>query len=60
MQSSAADGTQVPVAGRTATPNPDRAWLAGARLVWPVLAAAGLAANLMVLPQFTRAQLNPR
>jgi signal transduction histidine kinase len=57
MQSSAADGPQV--ADRAAAPIPDRLWLVAARLLWPVLAAAALAANLMVLPQFTRAQLNP-
>lgn len=59
MQSSAADGTVVPVADSAAPSVAARAWQVAARRAWPVLAAAALAANLMVLPEFTRTQLNP-
>ena len=55
MQYPTADGTARPVEGAI----PARGWLAAARRAWPVLAAAALAANLVVLPQFTRTQLNP-
>ncbi len=59
MQSSAADGTVVPVADSAVPSAAARAWQVAARRAWPVLAAAALAANLIVLPEFTRTQLNP-
>jgi signal transduction histidine kinase len=59
MQSPAADETALPVEDGIAPSGPARGRLAVARRAWPVLAAAALAANLIMLPQFTRAQLNP-
>jgi len=61
MQSSAADGTTLPVADGDAPRAQGRATagLVTARRAWPVLTAAALAANLLVLPDFTRGQLNP-
>jgi signal transduction histidine kinase len=59
MQSSAADGVARPLVDSAAPPGPARAWLAMARRAWPVLAAGALAVNLMVAPEFARAQLNP-